>query len=207
MRRVALIGLTLAAFCLFILQVYACSVDSSPRFEIKTAELSNCYFYSYNEDIPLGTDMQDFIKNKAEMRKGNCEGLTLNEAEQKTFREVINRLNKGLYLFGGINIVKQSEPEYLAFQKEAERKNSDACDCERIDNLSRYGEWTIYANLKDCPVTSYCALIRPKGCSIYQDIFGLDPLLNLILPPIFFIVLPVAIFALLFFAYKKIRKK
>jgi hypothetical protein len=204
MNKFALFASILMAFLLTVNQASACSIDGRPYFNIIAPELENCYFVSFNEDVPPGVDINEFIKNRT--RTNNCDNLALNAEEQEMVRNAVNQFNKEYLGLGSVNFEKQSESEYLDFLEQARSINADQCDCEEFDNITRQGEWTVYRTPMVCGIDGTCAVIPPEGClnRITQDLIrGRNPLLAGLL----FIVLPIAVIIGLAYLVIRHRKK
>jgi len=198
--KLFLITLLSIAVLLVIPQVFACSIDGRPYFYVKTPELNNCYFVSYNENLSSDADIVKFI---------NCNNLILSESDQQIFRNVINQFNKQFYVFASINIERQYNSEYLNFQNQIQKVNSDKCDCERYNNITRYDDWTIYVKSSDCEHNTMCQPIPPEGCfnRLTFDLLWSNPFIFLIL---FFVVIILVIIGIVFlirFLIKKIKNK
>jgi len=176
MRKTFILLLFITIFCLSINQVYACSIDPTPFFYIKTNDLKNCHFTSYSENISSSDDIVEFIKNRTSSYE-DCDNLVLTESEQEIFGNVINQfnkqyfylLNKNYHGFASVNIEKQSNEEYAIFQHKIGKINSNKCDCRRYDNVTRHDSWTVYVKAGDCPIDSMCLDIPPEGCTIEQS--------------------------------------
>lgn len=55
-KKIILI-LFVLVFYISVSQVYACSIDPTPRFYIKADSFKECHFTSYNENISYDTDV------------------------------------------------------------------------------------------------------------------------------------------------------
>jgi len=115
MSRKIIFILFVLAFYISVNEVYACSIDPTPRFYIKANNLKDCHFTSYNENISSDINVIEFIKNRIPSY-ANCNNLFLFENEQEIFSNVINQFNKQYYGFASINIEKQSNEDYDIFK-------------------------------------------------------------------------------------------
>ena len=150
-------------FTIFLLPItLACKPDSTPHFNIRTSEVNICTFSSYNEELSLDSSVIEFIANKSNSR--NCDNLILTVNDEEIFRNVINQFNKGRYPYATINIVKQSDEEFLSFQAETEKTNRNVCDCRGFSNVTRYDDWTVYVSSMNCDFDSNCQHIPPQVC-------------------------------------------
>lgn len=166
-KKLFLIIIFLFAFYLLISNVSACSgIMEGVSFNIKTPELSKCFFYSYNDILTSDMNVIEFIEDKTKsISSVNCDALILTEDEQDIFRNVINQYNRGVYSFSSsFNIEKQSNQEYINLQEQIRKANSDKCDCKRYEDVNRYDDWTVYVELMDCRRDTACRIIPPEGC-------------------------------------------
>jgi hypothetical protein len=206
--KITLFVLTLLTLLVTVNQASACSIDGTPYFFIKTPEVQDCYLrVLYDEVVPPGVDIIEYFENKEFIRIRYCDNLALTAQDNEMIRGVINHYtNEGRQHLVRVHFDKQSESEYIDFQREADRINADQCDCEEFDNVTRYGEWTIYQKPMVCGISGTCALIPPEGCLSrisYDLIYGRNPLLTVFL----FYVLPVIVIIGLVYLFIRHRKK
>ncbi len=200
--RLIVIGIV---FCLSITPIFACSIDPTPLFELKTSNVERCFFKSYNETISV--DVVDFIKERDSPYYQDCKNLTLSQNDKAIFKQTIERFNKEFYLWEHVYIQEQSNQEYINFLNVTEEKNANRCDCDKFSNISREGNWTIYKRGSAC--SSICGPSPPDGCFIENIAVhnSTSPIVIIIIGLCIFVGLCIGLIFLVRFFVKTPKKK
>jgi hypothetical protein len=162
----------LLSFCIVFMMIMASStlalscvqVASRPVFNVITSQFDKCSFFPVALGISAKTDLDYYMRDNNMVGYYTCSNLKLDEYEDQIFREVINQFANIRFYFSSANIEKQTDSEFISFQKKADSANADNCDCVLYSNITRYVGWTVYVKSENCQHDPSCATIPPDSC-------------------------------------------